>query len=66
MFVQKFCKTSYIKYRVYIKCLLRKHNKKKSWTKIKQTKFIWLFNWYLKNYDDERNKETFIDQNKRK
>ena len=40
--------------------------KTKPWTQIHQTKFMWLFNWYKKNYDNKAIKETFIDENKRK
>jgi hypothetical protein len=40
-------------------------NKKKPWTDLHQKKFIWLYNWYKTNYDNNANKDTFIDQNKR-
>ena len=41
-------------------------NKKKPWTDIHQKKFIWLFNWYVRNHDKNARKETFINDNKRK
>lgn len=40
-------------------------NKKKPWTDLHEKKFIWLYNWYKTNYDNNANKDTFIDQNKR-
>jgi hypothetical protein len=43
----------------------KKINKNKPWTDIHQKKFIWLYNWYVKKYDDKASQETFIDQNKR-
>ena len=41
-------------------------NKTKPWTKEHILKYNWLYNWYIKNYDNEANKETFIDDNDRR
>ena len=40
-------------------------NKKKVWSEIHQAKYIWLFNFMKKNYEDIE-KDTFIELNKRK
>lgn len=39
-------------------------NKLKPWTNIHKTKYVWLFNYMSKNYDNIKN-ETYIDDNKR-
>lgn len=38
----------------------------KPWTKIHQSKYNWLFNWFAKNHDINADNETFIDEHKRK
>ena len=37
----------------------------KEWSTIHQKKFIWLFNWFKNNYNNEATKETFIIKNKK-
>ena len=41
-------------------------DKIKPWTKNHITNYNWLYNWYIKTYDKDAIKESFIDDNKRK
>jgi len=44
----------------------KKKQIKKPWTKQHVAKFNMLYNWFVKNHNDNANEENFISENKRK